>query len=206
MSDFPACAEHCACRGWLQPCVCAENPDSAILVMEAAKNGSLSDGAGVFSRDADACESISRRLGELHREAAGPQFAPEVSLLAPLKRPTARIRGRSMTALCGSALLLAHPHRRFAPDLVMQVPQRTASILAARLPWPHVASAAASIIAPGHQAEPIEGSRHIFSCLTHKRSRHCTRHHGRCLNGVASLHPSLPPQGGRRRIAPELRR
>jgi putative tryptophan/tyrosine transport system substrate-binding protein len=53
---------------------------------------------------------------------------------------------------------------------------------------------------PGRQAEPIKGRGHFFPRLTHRRSRHCDRHHGRCGHGVAFLswirHPE--PTGSRR--------
>jgi hypothetical protein len=49
------------------------------------------------------------------------------------------------------------------------------------------------------QAEPIEGCRYFFLRLTHRRSRHCTRHHGRCLHGNSEPEPT-----GSRRATPLL--
>ena len=91
-------------------------------------------------------------------------------------------------------------------DLALRAPPAmTAPILAARMPWPtcHLGVCfhhRAQRFDPGRQAEPIERRRHFFPRLTHRRSRHCTRHHGRCLHGVAFLswirHPE--PNGSRR--------
>src|SRR3979411_2727811 len=84
-------------------------------------------------------------------------------------------------------------------------PAMTAPVLAARMPWPTGHRGVcfhhrAQRLDPGCQAEPIEGRRHFFPRLTHRRARHCTRHHGRCLHGVAFLswirHPE--PTGSRR--------
>ena len=96
-------------------------------------------------------------------------------------------------------------------DLALRAPPAmTAPVLAARMPWPtcHLGVCfhhRAQRFDPGRQAEPIERRRHFFPRLTHRRSRHCTRHHGRCLHGVAFLSWNRHPEpNGSRRATPLL--
>src|SRR5207302_4949857 len=78
-------------------------------------------------------------------------------------------------------------------DLTRRAPPAMAApVLAARMPRPtyHLGVRfhhRAQRLDPGRQAEPIEGRRHFLPRLTHRRARHRTRHHARCLHGVAFL-------------------
>ena len=123
------------------------------------------------------------------------ESAPAALLSRRARRPKApRLRP------CGMEAELA----RRAP------PAMTAPVLAARMPWPtgHLGVRfhhRAQRLDPGRQAEPIERRRHLFPRLTHRRARHCTRHHARCFHGVAfHLWNQHPEPTGSRRVTPLL--
>ena len=115
---------------------------------------------------------------QVHRPLAEPVLRrpPAPSSAAAVPCPSSpRTRGRSIATLPAWKPIL--PAR--------SAPAMTAPVLAARMARPtgHLGVRfhhRAQRLDPGRQAEPIEGRKHFLPRLTHRRARHCSRHHDRC--------------------------
>ena len=159
----------------------------------------------VSLRQSDRTPELARRHVDQH-QVHGPLAEPVLvdRLLPACQRQFFPVEPAYPRPLdCDLASVEADLARRAPPAM-------TAPVLAARMPWPtcHLGVCfhhRAQRLDPGRQAEPIEGRRHFFPRLTHRRSRHCTRHHGRCLHGVAFLSWNQHPEPtGSRRATPLL--